>query len=371
VRIGVTGGFGFLGASTIAELLARPVEPGQEIVAFGSRNFASPLFDACRVRCLPLDILDAASLAQAFDGLDVLIHFAGKVGFSAAEKESVWRTNVIGAHNVFSAVLAARLPLLVNISSVSALGPAPASHSSNPAPASHSFGTATMSRPLVETDRPYDDETTAWTFRSRDEALAAVEKSLSGDFSFLEKSRCVYLDSKLAALELAHATRERRGLPVINVMPGTAIGPGEVHAGIGSLIRSIADGAMRVTLPGSCSFMYSEDFARGVGLTIRKGKVGEDYILAGKPEANLSFAELGGEVLRAAGKKGRMVKLPKSLALLAGSLAERIMPKLGLSRGLVESGCVKAPCDCGKAIANLGYSPETTVECAVREYLAI
>jgi nucleoside-diphosphate-sugar epimerase len=362
VKIGVTGGFGFLGATTVAELLERPLDPEQEIVAFGSRNFASPLFDAGRVISLPLDIFDAAGLAQAFDGLDVLIHFAGKVGFSAAEKESVWRANVIGAHNVFSAVLAARLTLLVNISSVSALGPAPAIHSS---------GAVSIARPLVETDRPYDDETTAWTFRSRDEALAAVEKSLRGDFSFLEKSRCVYLDSKLAALELAHDMRERRGLPVINVMPGTAIGPGEAHAGIGSLIQSIADGGMRFALPGSCSFMYSGDFARGVGQAVRNGKAGEDYILAGKPEANLSLAELGGKVLSVAGKKGRMVKVPKNLALAGASFAERFMPKLGISRGLVESGCVKAPCDCGKAIRDLGYSPETTVEYAVRKYLGI
>lgn len=351
MKIGITGAFGFLGASATAEFLSNPLAPDQEITAFGSTNFHSALFDEKRVEVRRLDILDKAQVAAAFHGLDIVLHFAGKVGFSEAEKKSVWRANVIGAHNVFSAVIEDRIPLLINISSVSALGPAP------------------DSRALVETDRPYDDATSAWTFRSRREALDAVEESLRGGFGFLEKIRCIYLDSKLANLELAHEMRERRDLPVINILPGTAIGPGEAHTGIGTLIRSIVDGKMPLVLTGVSSYLHSRDFARGLGLALRRGRVGEDYILAGAPGNNLSLVELGRKALVASKRQRPLIAVPRAPARAAGFVAEKIAPRLGLSRGLVESGSVRAPCDCGKAMRELGYNPATPLERAITDYM--
>ncbi len=362
MRIGVTGAFGFLGAATVAALLEEPLSPGQRIIAFGSRTARSPLFDTALVEQRRIDILDGASLAREFSGLDILFHFAGKVGFSAREAESVWRVNVEGARAVFEAVLEACIPLLVNVSSVSALGPAP------------------RERPLNEDDRPYDDPGAPWMLASREAALTAARKSGRDESwdrdAFLKTLRCVYLDSKLAALELARDMHEKAGLPVINILPGTAVGAGEAHEGIGTLIRAMALGRFSIVSPGVCSFMDSRDFAKGARSAALKGKPGRDYILAGMPGNNLDFAGLRRMVLDAAGRTGAAGKrifhggfclaAQRKPALAAAFLAELVLPGLGLSRGLVESGSVRAPCDISRATRELGYSPGTPLEKSIR-----
>ncbi len=358
MKIGVTGAFGFLGAATVAALLEASLSPDQRIIAFGSRAARSVLFDPARVDCRRIDILDKVSLTREFSGLDILLHFAGKVGFSAREAESVWQVNVEGARSVFEAVLEARVPLLFNISSVSALGPAP------------------RDRPLNEDDRPYDDPESPWMLGSMEEAVAVAKKSGRDDTwnreAFLKTLRCVYLDSKLAALELARDMHEKLGLPVVNIMPGTAVGAGEAHDGIGKLIRTMASGKFAVVASGVCPFMDSRDFARGVRLAALKARPGRDYILAGPPENNLDFTELHKIVAQAKGKRaGFCLAAPRKLALAAASLAELLAPGVGLSQGLVESGSVRAACDSSRAMRELGYDPRTPLEESIRLSLGL
>lgn len=399
MTIGVTGAFGFLGASCIAELLADPLAPEQRLVAFGASRFASPLFDRSAVEVRSLDILDSSSLDSAFAGIDMLVHCAGRVGFAAKEKRSVWDANVLGALHVFKAAQKAGVSTIINLASVSALGPAPellAPEISAPEPDISLRGdpadlcqpnyrvwhhNGRWYRPLTEQDRPYDDPGSPWSFKSRDEALAAVRMSLAGDYAFLRSVSCVYLDSKLANLELAHQLYQDEGLPIVNILPGTAIGRGEAHTGIGDLIRALAGGRLKTVLPGACSFMDSSDFARGVKHALMSGAPGEDYILAGAPENNLSFSELAGLVLescepgtpsasaRSPAHSGKILELPCFLARLAGYLAERLAPSLALSEGTVLSGCVKAPCSSEKAIRELGYAPCSPLRRAISETL--
>jgi nucleoside-diphosphate-sugar epimerase len=356
MKIGVTGAFGFLGAATVAAFLEEPLSPDQRIIAFGSRSSRSALFDPARVDFRRIDILDKASLLREFSGLDMLLHFAGKVGFSAREAESVWRVNVEGARSVFEAVLEARVPFLVNISSVSALGPAP------------------DGRLLCEDNRPYDDEGTPWMLASRQEAVSAARKSGRDETwnreAFLKSLRCVYLDSKLAALELARDMRDLQGLPVVNIMPGTAIGEGEAHEGIGKLLRTMASGRLALVASGVCPFMDSRDFAKGVRLAALKAGPGQDYILAGPKENNLDFTELRKIVAKVTGNPaGFCLAAPRKLALAAATIAELLTPGLGLSRGLVESGSVRVACDSSKAMRELGYDPGTPLEESVRRCL--
>lgn len=365
MTIGVTGAFGFLGASVVARLLAEPLPGQRRIVAFASSRFASPLFDASLVEIRRIDISDSRKLAGAFDGIDAMLHFAGKVGFSKREKRSVWEANVGGAFNVFNECLRAGTSLVINISSVSALGPAPEGMD------------GACSRGLVESDRPYGKGAKAWSFGSREEALAAACRGFAGDFGFLDKVRCVYLDSKLASLELAHELRDRLDLPVMNLLPGTAIGPGGAHTGIRELLDAMISGKSPLLLPGVCSYMDSRDFAGGVRSAMLRGKPGQDYILAGTPENNLSFiglakkaAAIGGTGESGRAKNRLSVAAPRRLALPIAALAESLFPASGLSMGLVESGCVKAPCDCGKAARELGYDPSTPLEKSILDCLA-
>lgn len=360
MRVGVTGAFGFLGASFVAELLARNDGGGRaEVVAFGARTLRNPLFDPEAVRVERLDLMEGRNaaegrdLAERFRGLDVLAHFAGKVGYRVAEKREVWDVNVLGTNRVFEAAARAGVGRVLYVSSVSALGPAP------------------EGRFLDEGDRPYDDPRGAWSLMSPEAAAAAVKSSKRGDYGFLRSSVSVYLDSKLAGLELAHAFGRENGLDIVSILPGTAVGPGEVHTGIGALVAKIWRGELAFSVPGMTAFMDSGDFARGAVLAMGKGKPGEDYILAGGPGGNLSYADFAALVSRvrsgntghgtAPTKAGRSrpFVVPASLALAGGAIAERIAPGIGLSRGLVASGLARIACDSRKAIRDLGYAPDT------------
>jgi len=211
---------------------------------------------------------------------------------------------------------------------------------------------------------------------SREEAVAAAKKSGRDETwnrdDFLKSLRCVYLDSKLAALELAHDMYEKLGLPVVNIMPGTAIGEGEAHDGIGKLIRTMASGRLAVVASGACPFMDSRDFARGVRLAALKARPGRDYILAGPLENNLDFAELKKIVAKVTGNPaGLCLAAPRRLALVSATLAELLAPGLGISRGLVESGSVRVACDSSRAMRELGYDPGTPLEESIRRSLGV
>jgi dihydroflavonol-4-reductase len=351
MRIGVTGAFGFLGASFVRALLDEG-RPGLEIVAFASRTRTNPLFDPAAVRVESLDVLDRRGLAERFSGLDAVAHFAGKVGFRASERKAVWDANVIGAKNVFDAVLETGIGRLLNVSSINVLrGAAPgalATESSAPYRAS-------MAGPRGQAPKHRSPD----SFASSEDALAAVEASVAGDYSFLRRVRVAYGDSKLAAWELAKRYFIDKALPVVTIFPGTAVGPGDLHDSISKLVDQVWEGRLRLVIEGSTSFVDSRDFAEGAVLALDRGRPGEGYILAGRDEDCMSYAEFMGIVRGAAGREGGPgpLVLPRALALVAASIAEFVAPSGDLTKAHVLSGSEINRCSSAKAVAELGYRP--------------
>jgi len=341
MRIGVTGAFGFLGSNFVAELLERG---GHEITAFSSRTTANPVFDSGRVRVERLDIMDRAALARAFSSLDAVAHFAGKVDFLARAKRAVWEADAIGALRVFDAALDARLGRLLYVSSINVLG---------------------LSAPgglADESGSPYGDGRHPTSFASSGQALEALDASLAGDWRFLERSRVAYFDAKLAAWELAKRYAAERGLPVVTVFPGTAVGSGDVHRAITALVDGVWEGRLGMAFEGATSFVAARDFARGAVLALVKGRSGEAYVISGRDEHNYSYPEFMALVSRVARENGGRgigapTVLPRSLALAAASVAERLAPRLGLAAALVRSGTLRNVCSSAKARAELGYEP--------------
>jgi len=341
MRIGVTGAFGFLGASFVAELLERG---GWEIVAFASRRTSNPLFDPGRVEVRALDVRDRAAAARAFRGLDAVAHFAGKIGYRAAERAPVWEASVLGTASVLEAALEAGLGRLLYASSISVLG--------EPEPG----------RLADESGSPYGSPAYPISFASPAEALAAVDASLAGDRSFLARSRSPYLDAKLASWELAKRYAAERGLPLVTLFPGTAVGPGDLGRSISALVDSVWEGRLGLALGGASSFVDSRDFARGAALALERGRPGEAYVISGRDEHNLGYAgfmDLVSRTARARGGRGigRPLVLPRAAAEVAGALAERLAPGSGLSRGLAAAGSARNLCSSAKARSELGYEP--------------
>ena len=346
MKIGITGAYGFLGANVVSQCLRQ----NHEVVAFSSKTAVHPLFDNSQVEVRTLDILDAHSVRNACRGLDAVIHLAGAVDFLASRRRRVWDINVLGSANLYDAVLSLGISKLVDTSSITALGPSPDGRLMDEA-----------------SGNPYQ-KLNPILFADAKEALAAVDSSMRGDYGFLTRSRLMYFDSKLAATELSRRYAQHRGLPVIRIFPGTAVGPGDLHYSISQLVDSVWQGKLGMTYPGGTAFMDSRDFARGVVLALDRGTPGDEYILAGKPEDNLSYVDFmtliastarsGGSL---AAKKRPPVVLPAIVARPASRLLEKLAPGLGLTYGMSLSACIHHRFSSAKAMRELGYSPDTAL----------
>jgi nucleoside-diphosphate-sugar epimerase len=112
VKALVTGGGGFLGLAIVRGLRRR----GTEVRSF-SRH-AHDTLDALGVAQLQGDIADAAALAAAVEGCDIVFHVAAKPGIWG-DYEEYHRPNVIGTRNVIAACRAHGVRRLVYTSSPS------------------------------------------------------------------------------------------------------------------------------------------------------------------------------------------------------------------------------------------------------------
>jgi dihydroflavonol-4-reductase len=359
VRIGVTGAFGFLGASLVARLLDS-MPRGATVVAFSSRTARNPLFDPARLTVAPLDVLDADGVQTATRGLDALFHFAGRVSYARHDRRATWDVNVRGARNVFEAVLANRIPRLVYVSSINVLGAV----ARGPA-----GGT---SRLADETNDVYDPAVgNPNSFRSAGEALAAVDSSVRGDYGFLRGVRVAYFDSKLAGMELARRLHRERGLPVVSVLPGTAVGPGDIHYDISELIDRVFTNRLAATFPGGTSFVDSRDCAEGISLAWQKGRPGESYVISGADADNLSYRDFMRRAAAVAAGLGRRVRqdflvMPPPAGIAVAALLEAVVPRsrlaASLGTALVRSGSMVHAFTSAKARRELGYVPRRALE---------
>jgi nucleoside-diphosphate-sugar epimerase len=96
MRALVTGGGGFLGGAIVRRLLAR----GNEVRSFARGDY--PALQALGVDVRRGDLADAAAVARAVEGCDVVFHVAAKAGIWG-RYEDYHRINVIGTQNVLTA----------------------------------------------------------------------------------------------------------------------------------------------------------------------------------------------------------------------------------------------------------------------------
>lgn len=303
----ITGGGGFLGVRLAEELLAR----GHRVRILSRKRPESKYFVALGVEHVAADILEPASLARAFAGIDVVFHCAGLVSYDPKKAELMYQTNVVGTRNVGEAALAAGVKRLVQTSSIAAIGV------------------------------NYDPRATM------NEAMAFNAEPLG----------MAYFTTKYAAEQELHKLRAR-GLDYVIVNPGSILGPrdtrkkGQVYAGIIQKLNP------PLALPGGNNFVDIEDVVRGHILAWEKGRVGERYILGGE---NLTFAELIARVNRLLGRPAPRFTLPAAaMSFVAGllSIARALGLKANITPALVRRiGRWYLFVDSSKARRELGYEP--------------
>ncbi len=260
----LTGATGFLGRYLAEELLRR------------GHRLRVLVRDARRLKISGADVVegdvaDVTALAQAFDGVDAVVHNAAVVSFMKNRREAMRRTNAGGTENAVNVALAAGVKSFVFVGSVAALG-----------------------RPAKQ-----------GTF---DESARWAESKYNTYYGYTK-----YLAEK-------HVFRGREeGLNAVVVNPSTILGYGDEERGSPSLFFQAMRG-MRFYPQGGTGFVAAEDVARAVAILAETREYPDErYILSAE---NLTYRELFERMARAFGTPPPSRAVPAFWALPYGLFAE-------------------------------------------------
>lgn len=270
----VTGGTSSIGRVLIKEL----VRAGQPVRVLARSNSNRAGLELEGVEFVIGDVTDAASVRAGMAGCGRVVHMAAVVGGGVPE-ETWWRVNRDGSRNVLSAAAELGVSSMVQVSSISTLGPTEPGE------------TADESRP-VDTSRYFN----------------------------------LYQKTKHAADELARE-QAARGLNVKIIYPcfGYGCSWASSHPSLQdqTLLRMAAGKPAAIMGSGKnrICLSYYKDTVRGILLALDKGIPGEDYILGGQ---NLTFPELWAAVAGVLGKPAPTRRVPLGV-LKTGALLSRLL----------------------------------------------
>jgi dihydroflavonol-4-reductase len=251
----VTGASGFLG-SAVANT-ARAAGYRVRVLIRGS----SPRTNLHRDDEIVVgDLCDRASMAAAMRGVRYLVHTAADYRLWAPSPEDILRSNVDGTRIVMEEALRAGVERIVHTSSVATLE-------------LHEGALADETRPLP--------------------AARAVG---------------AYKKSKVIAERLVDDMIERAGLPAVIVNPSTPIGPRDVRpTPTGRIIVEAARGRMPGFVDTGLNLVHVDDAAAGHLAALRRGRIGERYILGGE---NVHLGDMLADIAQIVGRRPPRLRLP-------------------------------------------------------------
>jgi dihydroflavonol-4-reductase len=251
----VTGASGFVG-SAIAGLLRAEGYRVRVLVRPSSArtniSAADSVFEG--------DLRDRSSLAVAMTGVRYLFHAAADYRLWARRPGEIAETNIEGTRLVMEEALRAGVERIVYTSSVATLK-------------------------LTEG-------------ALADESCPLSEQDAIG----------IYKRSKVVAERLVEEMVLRSGLPAVIVNPSTPIGPRDVRpTPTGRVVVEAASGRMPAFVDTGLNLVHVDDVAAGHLAALRRGKIGERYILGGD---NVFLADMLGEIAGLVGRRRPTVEIP-------------------------------------------------------------
>ena len=277
---------------------AGPFDPGPVLIT-GASGFLGPaLVDVFRAAGFPVRILvrktsprrnltwndveiaegdmrDPVAVAAAMRGQRYLVHAAADYRLWAPDMEEIVRTNRDGTRILMEAALKAGVERIVYTSSVATIKP-------------HDDGT-----PADET-RPLTPET----------AIGAYKRS------------------KVVAERVVEEMVARDRLPAVIVNPSTPIGPRDVKpTPTGRIIQEAAMGRMPAFVDTGLNLAHVDDVANGHLLALRKGRIGEKYILGGE---NVLLSQMLADIAGMVGRKAPTVNLPRAVVYPIAFVSEQM-----------------------------------------------
>jgi dihydroflavonol-4-reductase len=303
----VTGASGFVG-SAVARAFREAGYPVRALVRASSPR--TNLHD--EVDLAEGDIRDRTAMAAALRDVRYLVHAAADYRLWAPSPREIIDTNVEGTRIVMEEALRSGVGRIVYTSSVATLVLRPGG-----APADEG-------RPLPE--------------------HAAVG---------------AYKRSKVLAERLVEDMVARRNLPAVIVNPSTPIGPRDVKpTPTGRIIVEAACGRMPAFVDTGLNLVHVDDVAAGHLAALRRGRVGERYILGGE---NVLLSAMLADIARLVGRSPPRIRLPRSLIYPLAVGAEAWAHVTGRAPFVTRDGLRMAKNKMfftdAKARRELGYAP--------------
>jgi nucleoside-diphosphate-sugar epimerase len=298
----VTGATGFLGLNLVQQLVAAD----WGVVALHRPESSLKYLERFPVRRAVAAIEDPSALEQALPaGVDVVFHTAADVSYWSGHRVRQTRTNVDGTRNLVEVALRRGVKKFVHTSSTSIYG--------------------LPSQPF--------DETAPHLGR--------------GSWFNYQHTKVLAEDAVRAGIA--------SGLDAVFLNPANIIGPYDLH-NWSRLIRLAAEGRLRRVPPGGGSFCHVTEVARAHVAAIRRGRTGENYILAG---ADATYAELVatlGEVMQ---RKLSTRRVPKRVFAGLGRVLNLVSRFTGREPFITPEGAAylsaNLVCRGDKAVRELGY----------------
>ncbi len=309
----VTGATGFLGKHLVRLLLDS--DPQLRVRAFSRSVFVEP--DDGRVESVRGDITRPADVASALDGVDEVYHLAGVVDRSPSDQWVAYRTHVEGTRNVCEALRDKGPRRCVVVSS---------------------SGTVAVSRDAV------------------------VHTEESGYKQAVVQEWPYYL-SKIYQEKQALWYCEHRKLPIVIVNPSLLLGSGDDRLSSTNDVRLFLKGQITAIPSGGLNLVDVRDAAAGLVAAMRKGAVGERYLLGGE---NLTFRQWIAHTARLAEVRPPRFQLPERAARIGASALRLLYPMVGkefeLDDATIRMSSLFWYCDSTKARNDLGFETRSADE---------
>ena len=303
----VTGASGFVGAA-IADAFARA---GFPVTVLARPSSPRINLDALDATILTGDIRDRDSVARALQGQRYLVHAAADYRLWIPDPDEMRANNVAGTTILMEEAIRAGLQRVVYTSSVATLK-------------------------LSADGQPAD------------ETRPAEEAETIG----------VYKRSKVAAERAVERLVREQGLPAVIVSPSTPIGPRDVRpTPTGRIIVEAASGRIPAFVDTGLNLVHVDDVAAGHLAALRRGRIGERYILGGE---NVTLATMLADIAGLVGRKPPTIRLPRAPLYPLAAAAEWWARATGrtpfLTRDALAMSRYRMFFDDAKARRDLGYT---------------
>jgi dihydroflavonol-4-reductase len=314
----VTGGTGFVGANVVRSLLNS---------GYNVRSLVRPNSRLDNLRGLEVEIvkgdLNDSELHRLMQGCHVLFHVAAHYSLWQADKESLYRCNVLGTRNVLASARTAGIERVVYTSSVAAIG-------------------------------------VGKKGRVVDETYQSPPENLIGDY---KKSKYYAEQEARKAVHL--------GQDVVIVNPSTPIGPWDIKpTPTGEIIVRFLQRKMPAYVNTGLNLIDVRDVAQGHILALEKGKTGDRYILG---HQNLSLKALLDRLARITGLPAPETQVPAWLPIIVAWIDEYILTRFGKSPSVPLNGARMSTqlmyYDASKAVRELGL-PQSALDTALKDAVA-